>query len=214
MDNLEPFDIAVVKAAFDICVSSPPLDLNQYLIAYKELSRFFRLLGSAFGFVAQDVDDKIAILEKHRLSDASEHYATIGGMLDFETSSGIADSGHTPAGGKLPSGSRTLLRLHRALEFVVIFLDKLKDAPEDSGTSGIARESYDATLSKFHPWLVRKGANVAMYMLPTRKTLVNSMCKTTLEEATAAVKDVIDNGKTIYEKTQSLYSERQLLELA
>ena len=248
----EPFDIGLVKAAFELCLAAEALDMDQYVYAYKELSRFFRLLGSAFGFVAQDVDDKIGILEKHRYhdvygarvqcrfsqrlnhffsllrvyefnmhsalttsfitslpcsaSDLSEHYATIDGMLKYETDSGLADSGHAPAGGKLPSGARTLLRLHRALEFVVLFLGKasltstrvvfslaildsssfaagkVKEAPEESGTSGIARESYDATLAKYHPWLIRKGANMAMYLLPSRKTLVSSMCKSTIEE--------------------------------
>lgn len=214
MDNTEPFDIGLVKAAFEICESSEELDLDQYVIAYKELSRFFRLLGSAFGFVAQDVDDKIAILEKHRISESKEHYATIDGMLKYETESGLADSGHSPAGGKLPSGARTLLRLHRALEFVILFLGKVRDAPEDSGTSGIARECYDASLAKYHPWLVRKGANMAMYLLPSRKTLVSSMCKTTVEDATAQVGDVIKSGRTIFDKTQSFYSEKKLLELA
>jgi len=214
MDNVEPFDISLVKVAFDTCVASPQLDLDQYVIAYKELSRFFRLLGSAFGFVAQDVDDKIGILEKHRASESKDHYATIGGMLDYETGAEIADSGHAPKEGRLPSGSRTLLRLHRALEFVILFLAKVKEAPEDSGTAGIARESYDASLSKYHPWLIRKGANMAMYLLPSRKTLVNSMCKTSLEEATAAVEDVIKTGRLIFDQTQTFYSERKLLELA
>jgi len=214
MDNTEPFDIGLVKAAFEICLSAEALDMDQYVIAYKELSRFFRLLGSAFGFVAQDVDDKIGILEKHRASDLSEHYSTIDGMLKYETDSGLADSGHSPAGGKLPSGARTLLRLHRALEFVILFLAKVKDAPEDSGTSGIARECYDASLAKYHPWLIRKGANMAMYLLPSRKTLVSSMCKSTVEEATALVAEVIKSGQTIFDKTQTFYSERSLLELA
>ena len=62
----EPFDIGLVKAAFELCLAAEALDMDQYVYAYKELSRFFRLLGSAFGFVAQDVDDKIGILEKHR----------------------------------------------------------------------------------------------------------------------------------------------------
>jgi len=214
MANVEPFDISVVKVAFDACVASPELNLDQYLIAYKELSRFFRLLGSAFGFVAQDVDDKIGILEKHSLSESKDHFDTIGGMLEYETGAGLADSGHSPAGGKLPSGSRTLLRLHRALEFVILFLAKVKDAPEDSGTAEIARVSYDATLSKYHPWLVRKGASMAMYLLPSRKTLVGSMCKTSLEEATAGVEDVIKTGQIIFDRTQTFYSEKKLLELA
>jgi len=214
MDNTEPFDIGLVKAAFELCLAAEALDMDQYVYAYKELSRFFRLLGTAFGFVAQDVDDKIGILEKHRASELSEHYATIDGMLKYETDSGLADSGHAPAGGKLPSGSRTLLRLHRALEFVVSFLGKVKEAPEDSGTSGIARESYDATLAKYHPWLIRKGANMAMYLLPTRKTLVSSMCKSTVEETTALVEEVIKSGQVIFDKTQNFYSEKSLLQLA
>ena len=55
-----------MKEAFEICLSDEALQMDEYIKAYKELSRFFRLLGSAFGFVAQDVDDKIGILEKHR----------------------------------------------------------------------------------------------------------------------------------------------------
>ena len=65
----EPFDIGLVKAAFELCLAAEALDMDQYVYAYKELSRFFRLLGTAFGFVAQDVDDKIGILEKHRYED-------------------------------------------------------------------------------------------------------------------------------------------------
>jgi len=214
MDNTEPFDIGLVKEAFEICLSDEALQMDEYIKAYKELSRFFRLLGSAFGFVAQDVDDKIGILEKHRASETRDNYATIDGMLKYEVERELADSGHSPAGGKLPSGSRTLLRLHRALEFVILFLGKVKDAPEDSGTAGIARECYDASLSKFHPWLVRKGANMAMYLLPSRKTLVSSMCKTTIEDAAAMVGEVIKSGRVIYDKTQEFYSEKQLLELA
>jgi len=214
MDGKEPFDIGLVKEAFSQCLAKSELDLSQYLKAYKELSSFFRLLGSAFSFVAQDVDDKIGILEKHSLSEHKEHYLTIAGMLDHEVSSGSADSGHSPADGALPSGARTLLRLHRALNFVVLFLGKLKDAPEDSSTSGYARECYEAALAQYHPWLVRKGALMAMYLLPNRRTLIASMCKTTLEEAVAVASDVVTSGKTIFEMTHKFYEVRGLLELA
>ena len=62
-----------------------------------------------------------------RASETRDNYATIDGMLKYEVERELADSGHSPAGGKLPSGSRTLLRLHRALEFVILFLGNLTD---------------------------------------------------------------------------------------
>ena len=80
--------------------------------------------------------------------------------------------------------SKTHLQIEVQFDFLSFPISgKVKGAPEDSGTAGIARECYDVTLSKYHPWLIRKGANMAMYLLPSRKTLISSMCKTSLEDA-------------------------------
>lgn len=58
------------------------------------------------------MSDKIAILKKYRVGAESEKYSSIDSMVEFESGD------YT---NKI--GSRTLLRLHRALDFIVRFLE-------------------------------------------------------------------------------------------
>ena len=88
-----------------------------------------------------------------------------------------------------PSGSRTLLRLHRALEYIIAFLHKLDDIQDADLCSVISVEAYEATLMKYHPWVVQvfrclismmkhntelhqKAAKLAMKLLPTKGGLI------------------------------------------
>ena len=54
-----------------------------------------------------------------------------------------------------PSGSRTPLRLPRALEYIIAFLHKLDDIQDTDLCSVISVEAYEATLMKYHPWVVQ-----------------------------------------------------------
>lgn len=59
-------------------------------------------------------------------------------------------------GGKLlPNGSRTLLRLHRALAFISSFLSQMRLAPDDASSATIAWNAYSVTMARFHSWPVR-----------------------------------------------------------
>lgn len=40
---------------------------------------------------------------------------------------------------------------------------------DDDGTAHVCKEAYTKTLAKYHPWLIQKGAILAMYALPTKK---------------------------------------------
>lgn len=124
-------------------------------------------MGSVFGFVAKDVDSKIKILDEYR-SDPKigTHYATIQSMIDYETEANLLRDS------KRPSGARTLLRLHRALEFVAHFMAECAALEAHTGTSHTARECYNKTLSKYHPWYIRKSASLAMMALPTKVNLI------------------------------------------
>merc|ERR1711868_242244 len=66
------------------------------------------------------------------------------------------------------SGSRTLLRLHRALEYITEFLGRLEPLEDEAYLSTVSREAYEKTLMKYHPWIVQKAAKLAMGMLPTK----------------------------------------------
>lgn len=61
-----------------------------------------------------------------------------------------------------PSGSRTLLRLHRALEYIIAFLHKLDDIQDPDLCSVISVEAYEATLMKYHPWVVQVHKNAVL----------------------------------------------------
>ena len=55
---------------------------------------------------------------------------------------------------KNPSGSRTLLRLHRALKMVSILLQKIAADEHSGNMSTIAYESYHGSpMPEHHPWV-------------------------------------------------------------
>ena len=136
------------------------------------------------------------------------HYTTIQSMIEFEVTNDITKVKH-----KLPSGSRSLLRLHRGLEFILEFMRRLGNSSDDDRSSVIAAETYRDTLSRFHPWIVQKMAGVAMYMLPSRRQLFETMCKQDYTHALELLSSVVNAGKPVYDITQNIYAERDLLDL-
>lgn len=79
-------------------------------------------------------------------------------------------------------------------------------------TTAICKVAYNETLAQFHPWIVRKGALVAMYALPTREQLLKKVCHD-VERSIVLLPDVLDISKTVYERTEQLYTEFELHEL-
>ena len=71
-----------------------------------------------------------------------------------------------------PSGSRTLLRLHRALEYIIAFLHKLDDIQDSDLCSVISVEAYEATLMKYHPWVVQVDMNE---ILSSASSIIHSL---------------------------------------
>ena len=78
-------------------------------------------------------------------------------MVTYEVTSGIADSGR-----RNPSGCRTLLRLQRALEFILQFMGEIAHSDNDAKVSTLASKVYHDTLGKHHPWLTRRMARIVM----------------------------------------------------
>jgi len=142
--------------------------MDEYLRAYKELAKFFHSLGVIFSFVAKDVDSKIHILETYRSDELSgHHYKTFQSMIKYEESENLLKDP------KRPSGSRTVLRLHRALQFFSLFMEELAEVSGSTASGPIAREVYKKTLAPYHSWVIQKSASFAMYKLPTRDSLID-----------------------------------------
>ena len=112
-------------------------------------------------------------------------------------------------------GSRTLLRLHRALLFIIYFLEKLVQLQPNDKTSTTALEAYKESLSKFHPWYIRNPAKVAMYSLPYKKDLMKKMVNPGTDDSTVkeAILTSVETLRKVYNSTEALYTKYDLHEL-
>ncbi|XP_018577644.1 ceramide-1-phosphate transfer protein isoform X2 [Anoplophora glabripennis] len=171
LQNNEKFDIKIVYDKFEAALhEEDDIHLQFYLESFEELNKFFTLMGTVFGFVSKDLKAKMDILNEFlKDSNKSENFITVKKMIEYEKQNELLNKkGYT-------SGSRTLLRLHRGLDFIQLFLKKLGDLRDEESTSSACREAYDQTLAKHHPFVIRNGAKVAIYTLPTREILLKKV---------------------------------------
>jgi len=198
--------------------------LADYVEAYNELNKMFPKLGRLFSFIASDIGDKTRILSEHLHSpESGEKYENVGGMLDYEKNEAkilpIPKDNHHHHNhhhhDDYSNGSRTLLRLHRALLFVVHFIENIHRANDQDKMSHLARKAYDETLALYHPWLVRKGVHLAVHTLPTRRQLLVDLAGShvTEEEAEAVMGETAAAARAVYVAVQKQYEKHQLLDL-
>lgn len=129
-------------------------------------------MGTIFLFVTSDLETKIGLLEGYRNTEkggCNPAYLTIQSAIEYETKENLLRDA------KRQSGARTILRLHRALEFLSALMLNLSKLDDDSETAPSAREAYSDTLAKHHPWTIRTIASFAMRTLPHKRTLVESV---------------------------------------
>ncbi|XP_076087323.1 ceramide-1-phosphate transfer protein-like [Mytilus galloprovincialis] len=203
------FDLEKVLELLKKCkLDDDTILLEYYIKAYRELCRFFRLQGRLFGFVAKDLEEKIGILETWRRCDTCDNYKSVQSMIKYEVEYGL-----TTFRGRVPSGSRTLLRLQRALEFILRFIDEMSMSEDEDKSSYIAHTVYKRTLANHHPWIVQKMAGFVTFMLPSRKELIETMCKQKYDQVLILMHEVTQEGNPIYDITHSLYKKHNLLNL-
>lgn len=170
------------------------------------------MFGTLFTFVTKDVTSKLSILQGY-LNDKVDgyHYKTIQTMIEFEKRNNLL---RDP---KRPSGSRTLLRLHRALEFIALFLHEVVKISDEVSTVNCARSAYGKTLAKYHPWLIRKSVQIATIALPYRRHLIEQVYGGGYNGSTVDANQHITNlaniADQVFNVTQKLYEENHLLDL-
>ena len=115
---------------------------------------------------------------------------------------------HAHTGGPL-LGSRTLLRLHRALKFVMLFMKHVSaDTSAERTVADIAYEAYEKSLANYHPWLLRHTAKVAVYALPSRDVLFSKLYPGSYDRRTAHAHKRLNN---VSETIEKLYSDVDVL---
>ncbi|XP_069730912.1 ceramide-1-phosphate transfer protein [Phaenicophaeus curvirostris] len=206
------FSLREVLAAFQECVTERrEVLLGPYLRGWRGLVRFLQGLGTVFSLICKDAVAKVQIMESYYSGEQRAQYVSLQSMVQHELAQGLV--GFEPRSGRPDSGCRTVLRLHRALRWLELFLEGLRTASHDARTSVICTESYNASLAAYHPWLVQKVATAAFCTLPSRDTFLESMNAGSADEAVAMLGEALPCIRDVYGITQELFAQHGMLNL-
>nr|XP_006196638.1 ceramide-1-phosphate transfer protein isoform X2 [Vicugna pacos] len=217
MDALESeFSLQVVLVSFKQCLNEKEeVLLDHYLAGWRGLTclprRFLSGLGTVFSFISKDVVAKLQTMERLRSGPQREHYSSLQSMVAYEVGNQLVDLQQRARHPN--SGCRTVLRLHRALHWLQLFLEGVRTSPEDASTTALCTDSYNASLAAYHPWIIRRAVTVAFCTLPTRKVFLETMNVGPPEQAVEMLDEALPFIERVYNVSQKLYAEHGLLDL-
>ncbi|XP_019746749.1 ceramide-1-phosphate transfer protein [Hippocampus comes] len=201
-----------VLSTFKVCLSEDKaVILENYVSGWRGLIKFLNSLGSVFSFISKDAINKIQILVNLLKEDTHSHYMTVQSMVRYELDNSLVDI--DKRGSHPESGTRTLLRLHRALRWLELFLERLRISSEDSKTSVMCADAYNESLAHYHPWVVRKAAGLAFCVLPGRPAFFEVMNVGPPEKVVAVLGEAVPLISEVYQITEELYAKNNLLNL-
>ncbi|XP_041130250.1 ceramide-1-phosphate transfer protein-like [Polyodon spathula] len=206
------FSLKEVLIAFQSCLTdNQEILTDSYVSGWRGLVRFMNSLGSIFSFISKDAVNKIQIMVTHRTGENGEKYETLQSMVKYELDNNLVDLQRRAEHPE--SGCRTLLRLHRALRWLELFLEKLRTSTEDSKTSVMCTDAYNDSLAQHHAWIIRKAATAAFCALPGRAAFFQTMNVGSTEQVVEMLREAMPFISKVYEITEELYKQHNLLEL-
>lgn len=216
--------------------------LQPYLSSWDELVKFMDSLGPMVGLISKEIESKTSIIRqlaltaegnpeaevgpdlhsinsvnsqgggtKNKASVHTSAYHSVRSMILMELNQGLVSFHH-----QTDSGCRTLLRLHRALLWLKLFLEKLAETPVEGrlrSPSDLCREAYKSTLAQHHTWYVRKAAELAFIALPERGFFFRLVCVQNQEELSKVLHRVSRAIGEVYDRTQKALEEHGMLDL-
>ncbi|XP_076066545.1 ceramide-1-phosphate transfer protein [Oratosquilla oratoria] len=211
LEGEPPFDLQVVLDGFKACRKPDgEIHMEGYLRAYSEIIKLIELLGSVFTFVASDVKKKVTILQCYCKGGAGDYYYSLASMIEYEKDNNLLTSTTNP------SGARTLLRLHRALDFTRNFLLELHKVSPETGLGSLTRDVYNRALANYHSWSIRQTVKVATLVMSTKEVFVDQLTggdEKVKKHFESIVLEAVEVMGSVYNATQKLYEEYDLLDL-
>lgn len=210
--------------------------LKPYLLSWDELVKFMESLGPMVGLISKEIETKTTIIRQLATSPEenpeaelnpeilpmktgvelkalphSSSYLSVRSMIHAELERGLVDFHQ-----QTDSGCRTLLRLHRALLWLKLFLEKLADTPVTGrlrSPSDLCREAYQKTLANHHSWFVRRAAELAFIAMPERTFFFRLVCVQDQDELSMVLTKVVLALEEVYNRTQIALEEHGMLDL-
>ncbi|XP_041094119.1 ceramide-1-phosphate transfer protein-like, partial [Polyodon spathula] len=195
------FQIQRVLTAFNSAVTGErEILLERYLEGWDELVRFLEALGTVIGFISQEVKGKLGLVRELRQgAPATEEggpYRTLRSMMAHELREGLVDFRR-----QSPSGCRTVLRLHRALHWLQLFLRSVGRSSAGDSMGALCNVAYNQALAPYHSWLLRQAVGVALVALPDRAEFFRIVCGAEEEEEEEEREEREREGRQLLEKT-------------
>ncbi|KAK1153554.1 ceramide-1-phosphate transfer protein-like [Acipenser oxyrinchus oxyrinchus] len=197
------FQIHRVLTAFNSAVTGErEILLERYLEGWDELVKFLESLGTVIGFISQEVKGKLGVVrELRRGAPATEEeeeggdpYRTLRSMMAHELRAGLVDFRRQSL-----SGCRTLLRLHRALHWLQLFLRAVGRSSAGDSMGALCSVAYNQALAPYHSWLLRQAVGVALVALPDRAEFFRIVCGEEEEEEEKGERE--REGRQLLERT-------------
>lgn len=176
------------------------------------------------GIISQEIETKTSIIRNLAIREEEENnqqgrkasasygaYVSVRSMIVSELERGFVNFDQFTE-----SGCRTLLRLHRALLWLQLFLHSLADEKKEMmerSPSELCQEAYQLTLAQHHSWWVKKAAELAFVAMPERRFFYKLMCVRTQAEASALLNRVVSAIQIVYDRTQVALVEYDMLAL-
>uniref|UniRef100_A0A3Q0SFG1 Glycolipid transfer protein domain containing 2b n=1 Tax=Amphilophus citrinellus TaxID=61819 RepID=A0A3Q0SFG1_AMPCI len=185
--------------------------LQPYLSSWDELMKFMDSLGPMVGLISKEIETKTSIIPELGPDQHSINSVQTQGGTKNKLDQGLVSFHHLT-----DSGCRTLLRLHRALLWLKLFLEKLAETPAEGrlrSPSDLCREAYKSTLAHHHTWYVRKAAELAFIALPERSFFFRLVCVQNQEELSKLLSRVVQAIEEVYDRTQKALEENGMLDL-
>jgi len=225
------FDLDEMNQCFLACMAQDGLSLQKYSDGFKQIVHFFAMMGKIFAFVGSDVADKVKVIDELCSGEKAEEYQVIASCMEMEKTKKIAHLNTR----SFASASRTLLRLHRAMDYIAQLFEALSLTTErEIGT--LSKSIYQDTLAKYHSYVIKKAAEFGMvHGLPYKENLMqmivqsnakryekNNLTATndmlpTLKSEENAVSPAVENGdkeSNPETKEETNLSEEEQLNLA
>ncbi|EPB73645.1 glycolipid transfer protein [Ancylostoma ceylanicum] len=99
-----------------------------------------------------------------------------------------------------------------ALEFICAFISALAASTNYDSVSSICRKTYEETLARFHPWVIRKAVGLASYTLPSRGQLITSIQGNMPEESYVreVLSDVVSKIQVVHSRVDAIFTQYEL----
>ncbi len=173
MENTKKdFDFDYMAECFERCVHNGTIIIRLYNRGFTEMNKMLTNMGMVFGFAVKELQGRIKNLDEMRHGGDGAHFRKLDEMLRYEVNDVDIVNNKDEW---YKSGTRNFLNLHRGLKFFTLFMEGAKEAKPKDNLGPIASKAYDASLARYHSFMLRGVARLAMKSLPNKDGMAQNI---------------------------------------